>query len=199
MMNKGILFVVSGPSGTGKGTICKVLEKEDPIYLSISSTSREIRVGETDGVTYNYTSKENFKKMIDGGEMLEWATYDGNFYGTPKSTVEKMIAEGKNTILEIDVQGAFKVKELYPEAILIFVVPPTMKELKKRLVERGREGEASINARLERAKEELLLARRYNYVIVNDELDASVDELRSIIKRANADRTIINNLLNEKF
>ena len=121
-MNKGLLFVMSGPSGTGKGTICKVLEKDEGIFLSISSTTREKRVGEIEGVTYNYLTKEKFQALIDAGDMLEWATYDGNFYGTPKQTVEKMLDEGKNVILEIDVQGAFKVKEVFPETVSVFVV-----------------------------------------------------------------------------
>lgn len=199
MMNKGILFVVSGPSGTGKGTICKELEKDENIFLSISSTSREIRPGEKDGVTYNYKTREGFEKMIAEGQMLEWATYDGNYYGTPKSDVEKMIAEGKNIILEIDVQGAFKIKEIFPETILIFVVPPSMKELKNRLVSRGREGEESINARLERAREELVLARQYDYILMNDDLTQSVEEMRNIIIKANADRAVLDSLLNENL
>ncbi len=198
-MNKGVLFIVSGPSGAGKGTICKEIAGDENTFLSISTTSREVRPGEIEGVTYNYTSKEGFQKLIDGGQMLEWACYDGNYYGTPKTTVEKMLSEGKDIILEIDVQGAFKVKEIFPETVLIFVVPPSMAELKNRLVTRGREGEESINARLERAKEELELARQYDYILLNDDLAESVEELRNIIKKTNADRAIIESLLNEKI
>ncbi len=198
-MNKGLLFVVSGPSGTGKGTICKVIQNDDNIFLSVSTTSREIRPGEVDGETYNYTSKENFEKMIAEGEMLEWAEYDGNYYGTPKETVKKMLSEGKNIILEIEVQGALKVQEIFPETKMIFVVPPSMAELKKRLVERGREDEERINARLLRAKEELLLSDRYDYIVVNDVLERCIDDVRAIIKKAESEKTLVNNLLNEEY
>lgn len=198
-MNKGSLFVMSGPSGTGKGTICKVLEQEKGIFLSVSSTTREIRVGEKDGITYNYTTRDNFRKMIDEGKMLEWATYDGNYYGTPKTTVESMINEGKNVILEIDVQGAFKVKEIFPETVMIFVLPPSMEELKKRLIERGREGEDSIQNRMEVARGELELAARYNYVVVNDSLETCVNEVREIIKQTEEKRMLVENLLSEKY
>lgn len=198
-MNKGVLYIMSGPSGTGKGTICKVLEKDEGIFLSVSSTSREVRPGEIEGVTYNYTSKENFQKMIDDGMMLEWAMYDGNFYGTPKTTVSKMLDEGKNVILEIEVQGAFKVKEIFPETVMIFVLPPSMSELKKRLIERGREGEERIKSRMEAAIDEMELAARYNYVVVNDNLDECVDEVRKIIKQTAENRSLLYNLLTEKY
>lgn len=198
-MNKGALFVMSGPSGTGKGTICKVLQYDDNVFLSVSSTTREKRLGETEGVTYNYTTREEFRSMIDSGMMLEWATYDGNYYGTPKKTVDNMLNEGKNVILEIDVQGAFKVKEIFPETVMIFVLPPSMEELKKRLIERGREGESSIKARMEAAKAELELAARYNYVIVNDNLQRCVDEVRDIIEKTMEKRELVKNLLNEKY
>ena len=198
-MSKGVLYVMSGPSGTGKGTICKVLEKDEGIFLSISSTSREVRPGEVEGVTYNYTTKENFQKMIDDGMMLEWAMYDGNFYGTPKTTVADMLEEGKNVILEIEVQGAFKVKEIFPETVMIFVLPPSMSELKKRLIERGREGEDRIKSRMEAAIDEMELAARYNYVVVNDNLDECVDEVRKIIKQTTENRSLLYNLLNEKY
>ena len=198
-MNKGLLFVVSGPSGTGKGTICKVIQNDDNIFLSVSTTSREIRPGEVDGETYNYTSKENFEKMIAEGEMLEWAEYDGNYYGTPKETVKKMLSEGKNIILEIEVQGALKVQQIFPETKMIFVVPPSMSELKKRLVERGREDEERINARLLRAKEELLLSDRYDYIVVNDVLERCIDDVRAIIKKAESEKTLVNNLLKEEY
>ena len=198
-MSKGVLYILSGPSGTGKGTICKVLEKDEGIFLSVSSTSREVRPGEIEGVTYNYTSKENFQKMIDDGLMLEWAMYDGNFYGTPKTTVAKMLEEGKNVILEIEVQGAFKVKEIFPETVMIFVLPPSMAELKKRLVERGREDEERIKSRMEAAIDEMELAARYNYVVVNDNLDECVDEVRKIIKQTAENRSLLYNLLNEKY
>lgn len=198
-MNKGALFVMSGPSGTGKGTICKALAEEDGIFLSISSTTREIRPGEVDGITYNYTTCDAFQKMIDDGLMLEWATYDGNYYGTPKTTVEDMLSAGKNVILEIDVQGGFKVKELFPETVMIFVLPPSMKELKKRLVERGRENEDCIMGRMAAARAELELAKSYNYVIVNDNLLRCVNEVKDIIEKTANKRSHINRLLDEKY
>lgn len=198
-MNKGVLFIMSGPSGSGKGTICKVLEKEKDIFLSVSSTTREKRVGEIDGVTYDYTSRENFKKMIAEEQMLEWAEYDGNFYGTRKSAVEDMLEEGKDVILEIDVQGAFKVKEIFPETVMIFVLPPSMGELRKRLVERGREDEERINSRMKTALGELELAERYNYIVVNDDLENCIEAVKKIIRKTHEKREILKNLLNEKY
>jgi len=137
--------------------------------------------------------------MIDEGQMLEWATYDGNFYGTPKSTVADMLNDGKNVILEIDVQGAFKVKDIFPETVMIFVLPPSMEELKKRLVERGREGEDRIKSRMDAAIGELELAARYNYVVVNDKLEECVDDVRKIITETYEKRNLIKNLLEEKY
>ena len=170
-MSRGILFVMSGPSGTGKGTICSELLKKEDIFLSVSSTTREKRKGEIDGVTYNYTTTADFEDMINNGEMLEYAVYNGNYYGTPRKTVEKMLSEGTNVLLEIEVQGALKVKKLFEDANLIFVVPPSMPELKRRLVERGRETEEQIEERIKTAKWELEQSGKYNYVVVNDNLE----------------------------
>lgn len=199
MTNKGCLYIVSGPSGTGKGTVCKVLAEDENVFLSISSTTREVRAGEIEGVTYNYISKNSFEEMISSDTMLEWAVYSGNYYGTPRKDVEKMLNEGKNVILEIEVQGAFKVKEIFPETVMIFVVPPSMKELKKRLTERGRESESQIKVRMETARRELELAPRYDYVIINDTLENCVEEMRDVIKQTEEKRTLIKDLLNEKY
>lgn len=199
MTNKGCLYIVSGPSGTGKGTVCKVLAEDENVFLSISSTTREVRTGEVEGVTYNYISKNSFEEMISSDTMLEWAVYSGNYYGTPRKDVEKMLNEGKNVILEIEVQGAFKVKEIFPETVMIFVVPPSMKELKKRLTERGRESESQIKVRMETARRELKLAPRYDYVIINDTLENCVEEMRDVIRQTEEKRKLIKDLLNEKY
>lgn len=200
-MSRGILFVMSGPSGTGKGTICQRLleNKKNDVFLSISSTTREIRKGEVDGVTYNYTTTDNFKSMIENGEMLEYAIYSGNYYGTPKKSVEDMLSSGKNVLLEIEPQGALKVKEIFPEAVLMFIIPPSIKELKKRLEERGRENAEQIAERLEAARWEFNQSPKYDCIFINDELDVCVHEIEEIMHDKVIKRDLVDKLLTEKY
>ena len=198
-MSRGSLFVISGPSGTGKGTVCEKLLEKEPIYLSVSATTRDKRVNETDGVTYYYTTVEEFGKMIDAGEMLEWAKYDGNFYGTPKKNIEDMLSEGKNVLLEIEPQGALKIKEKIPEAVLIFIIPPSMKELKERLSKRGRENAEQIKKRLDAAIWEMKQAPKYNEVVINDDLELCVSKVVDIIRKRDEKINELERLLNEEI
>lgn len=183
MKKKGLLLVVSGPSGVGKGTICKeYLAKYDDCALSVSATTRAPRDGEVDGVSYFFLSHEEFRKKIDAGGFLEHAVFCDNYYGTPKDAVMKQLDEGKNVILEIEVQGALQVRSHYPEAVFIFVIPPSTDELEARLRGRGTETDDVIAKRLERSKAEFKYIDKYNYVLVNDTIDAAVARLNSIIE-----------------
>lgn len=171
-MKKGALIVISGFSGAGKGTLVKkMLSAYDRFALSISMTTRAPREGEVNGREYFFVTREEFDEIVAKGGLLEHATYVGNSYGTPKSYVEEQIANGKDVILEIEVQGALQVKEIFPEAILLFVTPPSIAELKKRLTGRGTEAEEVVNKRILRAAEEVVLMDRYDYILVNDDLD----------------------------
>ena len=194
-MSRGNLFIVSGPSGTGKGTICNELLKYDDIFLSVSVTTRDRRNDEIDGVTYFYDTVDGFKKRIDNGMMLEWAQYGDNYYGTPRDVVEEKLAAGINVILEIEVQGALKVKAQMPEAVMIFVVPPSMEELYSRLVNRGREEKSEIAKRIEIANGELSKASVYNYIVINDKLEESVREVRRIIDERKNQMAFIQKLI----
>ncbi|OPX86774.1 MAG: Guanylate kinase [Pelotomaculum sp. PtaB.Bin104] len=181
-LHKGILFVVSGPSGTGKGTICKALLDGDPaLRLSISTTTRSPRIGEVEGEHYFFLTKEIFSQMIREGQFLEWAEVYGNYYGTSRQFVLETLEQGSDVILEIDIQGALQVKEKFPEAVLIFVSPPSMSELKERLIVRGTDSLAEIEKRLSYTADELKLAGRYDYVVINDNLAKAVEKVRAII------------------
>ena len=196
-MKRGILFVVSGPAGTGKGTICERLLQTENVFLSVSSTTRDMRKNEVAGKTYNYISVEEFESLIAEDEMLEYAVYNGNYYGTPRHAVEKELEAGRNVILEIEAQGAMKVKAKFPEAVLIFVTPPSIKELRKRLVERGRETDEQIEERIQTAKWELTQADKYNHILINDDLDVCVAEVAEIFRKTAAEREHIENLMKE--
>lgn len=181
-MNKGMLIVVSGPSGCGKGTVLAEILKSDRIFYSVSATTRSPRPGETDGVNYYFLTKEKFEKLIEEDGMLEYASYCGNYYGTPKKPVEDMLEQGKHVILEIEVQGAMKVMEKCPEAVFVFILPPSLKELERRLNKRGTEAEDVIKKRLSEAAGEIKQAYKYNYAVINGELEKAVDDLKAIIR-----------------
>ncbi len=190
---KGLLIVVSGPSGTGKGTICKALiEKRDDVFLSVSATTRQPREGEQNGVHYHFLSKAEFEQNIENGQMLEHAVFCGNYYGTPKKVVDEMLEAGKNVILEIEVQGAMKVREKYPEGVYVFVLSPSMAELRRRLTGRGTETDEVIENRLKTAIKEFGYIEKYNYILLNDEVDKAVARLESIIdaERCRIERNI---------
>ena len=175
MNQQGILVVVSGFSGAGKGTLMKeLLKRYDNYALSVSATTRQPREGEKDGEDYFFVSREYFQQMIEDGRLVEYAQYVNHYYGTPRDYVEKKMAEGKDVILEIEIQGALKVKKRFPDALLIFVTPPSAGELRRRLVGRGTETIEVINARLRRAAEEASGMEAYDYLLINDEIDKCV-------------------------
>lgn len=185
MKHKGILIVVSGFSGAGKGTLMKrLLQTYNNYALSVSMTTRQPREGEQDGVDYFFTAKEDFEQTIACGGLIEYACYCGNYYGTPREYVEKQLEAGKDVVLEIEIQGALKVKERFPETLLLFVTPPSAKELRRRLVGRGTETEEVIDKRLLRAVEESKGIEAYDYLIVNDDLDQCVEEIHGIVNAA---------------
>ena len=188
---KGILIVISAPSGAGKGSvISRLMDSYDNLWLSISMTSRAVRSGDIPNETYYFVSKEEFEKRIEEGVFLEYAIYNGNYYGTPRDKINEKLSEGKDVILEIEIQGALKVKELVPDAIFIFVLPPSMKELKRRLINRGSESMDKIIDRFKTAYQEINEVTKYNYVVVNDEIEKAVEKVKAILlsERCRVDR-----------
>lgn len=182
MNGRGLLIVISGPSGAGKGTLCKaLLEKNDNLKMSVSMTTRKPRAGEINGVNYFFVQKEEFKEKIKNNEFLEYANVYDNYYGTPKSYVEEMLSKGNDVVLEIDIQGALKIKDLYNEGVFIFIMPPSMEELKNRIEKRGSETEESLLKRFQSAFAEINYVSKYNYVVVNDTVEKAVKSLESII------------------
>jgi len=185
MNQRGILIVISGFAGSGKGTITKqLIERYDNYSFSVSATTRGPRPGEVDGKDYFFITKEKFEEMIEDGDFLEHAQYVGNYYGTPRPYVEKMLSEGKDVILEIECQGAFNAKKAFPDAVLCFITPPTVKEVYNRLKGRATESEEVIIKRLKRGREEADIMDKYDYIIVNDDLENAITSLHGAIQSA---------------
>lgn len=202
MKRKGILIVVSGFSGAGKGTLMKkLMEEYDNYALSISMTTRNPRSGEEDGREYFFVTKEQFEEKIGQDGLIEYANYCGNYYGTPRAYVEQQLEAGKDVILEIEIQGALKIREKFPTALLLFVMPPSAKELRRRLIGRGTETQEVIDQRMHRAMEEAQGIEQYDYIVINDQLEECVKELHAIIGAAHntpfRNEEFINNMREE--
>ncbi|MBQ7085383.1 MAG: guanylate kinase [Anaerotignum sp.] len=181
MKKQGILLIISGPSGSGKGTIVGQLCEKNDFALSISATTRKPRENEENGVHYFFHTREEFEQMRDRKELLEWAEFCGNYYGTPRKYVTEQLMQGKNVILEIEVQGALQVKKIYPEGVLVFMVPPNLEELGRRLTNRGTEDKETINMRLRRALEEMELVDEYDYLVINDTIEQATEDILTIV------------------
>lgn len=196
-MNKGLLIVVSAPSGCGKGTVLHEILKEDSFYCSVSATTRKPREGEINGVNYYFLSKEEFEQKIKDDAMLEYAQYCENYYGTLKQEVDSNLEKGKNVILEIDVQGAMQIKKQRPEGVFIFMLPPSVKELERRLRKRGTETDDVIALRVAEAEGEIKQASKYDYVMVNAALEDAVEDFKTIVNAQKFKAERAENLIDE--
>ncbi|AXY25599.1 guanylate kinase [Suicoccus acidiformans] len=181
---KGLLIVLSGPSGVGKGTVREAIFKENPYHYvySISATTRQMREGEVDGVDYYFVSREEFEGYIADNTLLEYAEYVNNYYGTPLAMIQKTLDSGKDVFLEIEVQGAMKVREKMPEGVFIFLAPPSLSELEKRITNRGTDSESVIIERMQKAREEIDMMQHYDYVVINEDVNRAVDQVNMIIQ-----------------
>lgn len=196
-MNKGILLVVSAPSGCGKGTILAEILKDKDFYYSVSATTRSPRPGEIDGINYHFLKKDEFEEKIQTGGMLEYAQYCGNYYGTPRDKVFEKIDEGKNVILEIEVQGAMQVRKKCPDAVFIFIAPPSVGELTKRLENRGTESAEVIQQRVSEAAHEISFAKDYDYIVVNDVLEDAIKDFQAVVRAQKLKSENQNKFINE--
>lgn len=182
MTQKGLLIVICGPSGVGKGTLLtRVIEECGTIRFSVSATTREPREGERDGEDYFFVTREKFEKMIENEELVEWVEYVGNYYGTPGKFIETSLSQGTDIILDIEVEGAHNIKKKYQDSVLIFILPPSLEELRNRIETRGSETDDMIEKRMKRAKWEMTFVSDYDYVVVNDSIDEAIKEIKSII------------------
>ncbi|WP_042350434.1 guanylate kinase [Bacillus massiliigorillae] len=193
MKDKGLLIVLSGPSGVGKGTVRKELFKQEDLAFqySISMTTRKPREGEVDGVDYFFKSRDEFEELIKQGKLLEYAEFVGNYYGTPVDYVRQTIADGKDVFLEIEVQGARQIREKFPEALFIFLAPPSLSELESRIIGRGTESEDVIANRLKTAKEEIEMMDLYDYVVENDTVESACDKIKAIVVAGHCNREYV--------
>lgn len=183
MYKKGLLIVISAPSGTGKDALIECLSEKSPdIFKSISATTREMREGEREGFDYYFTDRENFEKLIAEEEVVEYTTYCNNYYGSPKLPIMENLEKGRDVVLKIEVEGAMNIRRMFPDSVLIFVLPPSVEELRNRLIKRGTEDLSTIEKRMKRTRTEVTYANEYDYIVVNDDLAIATEQLLDIIK-----------------